>query len=81
MHEIDDDACTDEIVAVVEQLGPLIDSDAFPLSDIDLIVASGPQTGHLGCFGGFLILKNEHRRESYIVKRSCDTWLSNHAEL
>jgi hypothetical protein len=43
-----------------EQLGPLAICDALKLSSIEVIVASDPQAGHFGCFGGFLIRKKEH---------------------
>jgi hypothetical protein len=54
----------------IAQVGPRADWETFQLSFIDKIVGFSPQMEHFGDFGGFLMFMNEHRRESYINRRS-----------
>jgi hypothetical protein len=60
MHEISYVSVILRDERFTEQVGPRADSDAARLSAIDLIVASDPQTGQLGFFGGFFIRRKEH---------------------
>ena len=60
MQEISLDVGTFGAVAEVVQLGPREDDEALELSSMVNMVAFGPQTAQVGCFGGFLIRKKEH---------------------